>query len=121
MNAKKILLCLVMLCSISIVKGQASINEVSTVGEMGGELVTKVKLAKEYFMTSTDADAGTTYEERTNKLTAKVKELFTEYRNSRTDQNKKDSMKIGDIKESIISELKQIRMKLQYMNLPSDL
>ena len=121
MNAKKILFCLVMLCSITIVKGQTSVNEVPTVVEMTGELVTKVKLAKEYFMTSTDSDAGKTFEERTNKLTTKVKELFNEYRNSRTNQNKKDSMYSGDIKESISSELKVARLKLQYMNLPSDI
>ena len=121
MNAKKILFCLVMLCSITIVKGQASVNEVPTVVEMTGELVTKVKLAKEYFMTSTDADAGKTFEERTTKLTAKVKVLFNEYRNSRIDQNKRDSMKSEDSKESISSELEQVRMKLQYMNLPADI
>jgi multidrug resistance efflux pump len=121
MDAKKILFCLVMLCSITIVKGQASVNEVPTVIEMTGELVTKVKLAKEYFMTSTDVDAGKTYEERTNKLTAKVKELFTEYKNSRTEQNKKDSIKSQDSMESISSELKVARLKLQYMNLPSDI
>ena len=121
MNAKKILFCLVMLCSITIVKGQASVDEVPTVVEMTGELVTKVKLAKEYFMTSTDADAGKTFEERTTKLTAKVKALFNEYRNSRIDQNKKDSMNIEDSKESISSELKVARLKLQYMNLPSDI
>jgi hypothetical protein len=121
MNAKKIIFCLVMLCSITIVKGQSSINEIPTVVEMTGELVTKVKLAKEYFMTSTDSDAGKTFEERINKLTAKVKELFTEYRNSRTNQNKKDSIKSEDSKESISSELKVARLKLQYMNLPSDI
>jgi hypothetical protein len=121
MEARKIILCVIMLCSITIVKGQTSVNEVPTVVEMTGELVTKVKLAKEYFMTSTDADAGKTFEERTTKLTAKVKALFNDYRKSRTDQNKKDSMYSGDIKESIISELKEARLKLQYMNLPSDL
>ena len=121
MNAKKILFCLVMLCSITIVKGQSSVNEVPTVVEMTGELVTKVKLAKEYFMTSTDADAGKSFEERTTKLTTKVRELFNEYRNSRANQNKKDSMYSGDIKESISSELKVARLKLQYMNLPSDI
>jgi hypothetical protein len=121
MNVKKILFCLVMLWSITIVKGQTSVNEVPTVVEMTGELVTKVKLAKEYFMTSTDADAGKTYEERTNKLTTKVKELFNDYRNSRIDQNKKVSIKSEDSMESISSELKVARLKLQYMNLPSDI
>lgn len=121
MDSKKILLCLIMLCSITIVKGQTIVNEVPTVVEMTGELVTKVKLAKEYFMTSTDADAGKTFEERTTKLTAKVKVLFNEYRDSRTDQNKKGSMSSKDIKESISSELKGARLKLQYMNLPSDI
>jgi hypothetical protein len=121
MDAKKIIFCLVMLCSITFVKGQTSVNEVPSVVEMTGELVTKVKLAKEYFMTSTDADAGKTFEERSTKLTTKVKALFTEYKNSRTDQNNKNSMVSGDIKESISSELKDVRQKLQYMNLPSDL
>ena len=121
MDAKKIILCLIMLCSITIVKGQTIVNEVPTVVEMTGELVTKVKLAKEYFMTSTDADAGKTFEERTTKLTTKVKALFNEYRDSRTDQNKKGSMSSNDIKESISSELKVARLKLQYMNLPTDL
>ncbi len=110
-----------MLCSITIVKGQTSANEIPTAVEMTGELVTRVKLAKEYFMTSTDADAGKSFEERTAKLTAKVKALFSEYRNSRIDQNKKDAMKSEDIKESISSELKVARLKLQYMNLPSDI
>jgi hypothetical protein len=121
MDAKKIIFCLVMLCSITIVKGQTSLNEVPTVVEMTGELVTKVKLAKEYFMTSTDADAGKTFEERNNKLTAKVKALFNEFRDSRTDQIKKDAMISEDSKESISSELKEVRQRLQYMNLPSDL
>ena len=121
MDAKKIIFCLVMLCSITIVKGQTSFNEVPTTVEMTGELVTKVKLAKEYFMTSADADAGKTFEERTTKLTTKVKALFNEYRDSRTNQNKKGSMMSNDIKESISSELKEVRQRLQYMNLPSDL
>jgi len=121
MDAKKILLCFLMLCSITIVKGQTSVIEVPTVVEMTGELITKVKLAKDYFMTSMDADAGKTFEERTTKLTAKVKALFNEYRNSRTDQNKKNSMKSEDSKESINSELKEVRQRLQYMNLPSDI
>ena len=121
MDAKKIILCLIMLCSITIVKGQTTVNEVPTIVEMTGELVTKVKLAKEYYMTSTDADAGKTFEERTTKLTTKVKALFNEYRDSRTDQNKKGSMTSKDIKESISTELKVARLKLQYMNLPSDL
>jgi hypothetical protein len=110
-----------MLCSITIVKGPTSLNKAPTVVEMTRELVTKVKLTKEYFMTSTDADAGKTFEERSTKLTAKVKALFNEFKDSRTDQNKKDTMISEDSKNSISSELKEVRQRLQYMNLPSDL
>jgi hypothetical protein len=38
---KNSFLCLVMLCSITIDKGQASVNEVPTVVEITGELVAK--------------------------------------------------------------------------------
>jgi hypothetical protein len=122
MNAKKIILCLVMLCSITIVKAQSNVNEVPSVTEMAGEMVTKVKLAKEYFMTSYDVVAGKTFEERTANLTTKTKALFNEYRDVRTDQNKRALLAANkDIKESINNELRAIRQTLQYMNLPTDL
>jgi hypothetical protein len=121
MNAKKIILCLVMLCSITIVKAQSNVNEVPSVTEMAGEMVTKVKLAKEYFMTSNDVVAGKTFEERTANLTTKTKALFNEYRDIRTDQNKRGLLATNkDIKESINNELRAIRQTLQYMNLPTD-
>jgi hypothetical protein len=122
MNAKKSILCLVMLCSITIVKAQSNVNEVPSVTEMAGEMVTKVKLAKEYFMTSYDVVAGKTFEERTANLTTKTKALFNEYRDVRTDQNKRALLAANkDIKESINNELRAIRQTLQYMNLPTDL
>lgn len=121
MDVKKIIFCLVMLCSITIVKGQTSVIEVPTVVEMTGELITNVKLAKDYFMTSTDVEAGKNFEERIAKLTTKVKALFNEYRDSRTEQNKKGFVKSKDSNERIIRELEEVRMRLQYMNLPSDI
>jgi hypothetical protein len=53
-------------------------------------------------------------------LAAKVKSIYLTTINSRTDQNKKDSMKSEDSKESI-SNGKEVRQRLQYMNLPSDI
>jgi hypothetical protein len=121
MNAKKIILCLVMLCCITIVKAQSNVNEALSVSEMAGEMVTKVKLAKEYFMTSNDVVAGKTFEDRTANLSSKTKALFDEYRVVRTDQNKRGLFLSKDIKESINYELSIIRQTLHYMNLPTDL
>ena len=118
MDAKKIVLCLLMLCSITISKAQIVANEVPNITEMSGEIVTKVKLAKEYFMNSLDSYAGVTYEERTIKLTNKVKELFKDYRDARTNQSKNKNV---DIKDLIANEVTIIRQKLHYMNLPTDL
>jgi hypothetical protein len=122
MNAKKVVLCLLMLCSITIVKAQTAVNEVSLSTEMSGEIVTKVKLAKEYFMTSTDPDVGRTFDERTANLLKKVKVLFQDYRDTRTAQIKKDSINSSqDIRDVIENEEKNIRQVLHYMNLPTDL
>jgi hypothetical protein len=122
MNAKKIILCLVMLCSITIVKAQSNVNKVPSVTEMSGEIVTKVKLAKEYFMTSTDPGVGRTFDERVENLSKKVKVLFQEYRDTRTAQIKKDSINTSqDIRDVIENEEKNIRQVLHYMNLPTDL
>jgi hypothetical protein len=122
MNAKKVVLCLLMLCSITFVKAQTAANEVSSVTEMSGEIVTKVKLAKEYFITSTDPDVGRTFDERVANLSKKVKVLFQEYRDTRTAQIKKDSINTSqDIRDVIENEEKNIRQVLHYMNLPTDL
>jgi DNA-binding ferritin-like protein len=122
MNAKKVVLCLLMLCSITFVKAQTAVNEVSSVTEMSGEIVTKVKLAKEYFITSTDPDVGRTFDERVANLSKKVKVLFQEYRDTRTAQIKKDSINTSqDIRDVIENEEKNIRQVLHYMNLPTDL
>jgi hypothetical protein len=122
MNAKKIILCLVMLCSITIVKAQSNVNKVPSVTEMSGEIVTKVKLAKEYFMTSTDPGVGRTFDERVENLSKKVKVLFQEYRDTRTAQIKKDVVNTSEIVVAIIKEEElYIRQTLHYMNLPTDL
>jgi hypothetical protein len=122
MFSKNLVLSLLLLFSMSIVKAQTAVNEVSLSIEMSGEIVTKVKLAKEYFMTSTDPDAGRTFDERTANLSKKVKVLFQEYRDTRTAQIKKDSINTSqDIRYVIESEEKNIRQVLHYMNLPTDL
>jgi hypothetical protein len=54
-----------------------------------------VKLAKEYYIQP--IDAGKTFEERTTKLA--VKHYLTTI-NGRTDQNKKDSMKVKIVRKA---------------------
>ncbi|OAB26918.1 hypothetical protein FBFR_12470 [Flavobacterium fryxellicola] len=110
-----------MLCSITIVKAQSNINEAPSVSEMAGEMITKVKLAKEYFITTNDKVAGKTFEQRISNLTTKTKALFNEYRVVRTDLNRIGLFDTKDIKESINNELSAIRLTLHYMNLPTDL
>jgi hypothetical protein len=122
MNAKKVVLCLLVLCSITFLKAQTAVNEVSLSTEMSGEIVSKVKLAKEYFMTSSDPDVGRTFDERIANLSKKVKGLFQEYRDTRTAQIKKDVINTSeDIIAIIKNEEKDIRQTLHYMNLPTDL
>jgi hypothetical protein len=122
MNAKKIILCLVMLCSITFLKAQTTANDLFVTTEMSGEIVTKVKLAKEYFMTSSDPDVGRTFDERTANLSKKIKVLFQEYRETRTAQIMKDVINTSqDIVAIIKNEEKDIRQTLHYMNLPTDL
>jgi hypothetical protein len=48
------------------------------------------------------------------QIDSKVKVLFNEYK--MVEPIKKDSMKSEDSKESINSELKEVRQRLQYMN-----
>ena len=120
MTTKKIILCLVMLCSFTVVSAQTKNNVEFDVSEMGGHIITRVKLAKEYYMTSTDSDAGQTFDDRTKRLSLKVKEIFNEYREMRLYQNKSGSRN-PDINEMIATELKHIRLSLNYMNLPTDL
>lgn len=51
-----------------------------------GELISQVKLAKEYYMTSTDPAAGNTFEERTANLSKKIKSLFETFKQTRTQE-----------------------------------
>lgn len=120
MTTKKIILCLVMLCSITIGSAQTISNIEIDVADMEGHVITNVKLAKDYYMTSTDSDAGQTFDERTKRLSLKVKEIFNEYRELRLYQNKSGTRSAA-INEMINTELKRIRMSLNYMNLPTDL
>ena len=86
MTSKKIVLSLLLLFSISTAKSQTITNQVPSLSEFSGEIVSKVKLAKEYFMTSSDPDAGRTFDERTANLSKKIKALFQEFREKRTTQ-----------------------------------
>lgn len=86
MTSKNFILSLLLLFSISIAKSQTITNQVPPLSEFSGEIVSKVKLAKEYYMTSNDADAGRTFDERTANLSKKIKALFQEFREKRTVQ-----------------------------------
>lgn len=121
MTTKRILLFVFMLCSITIVNAQTSSNTEPTILEMSGEIISKVKLAKDYYMTSTDVEAGNTFDDRTVRLSLKVKEIFKEYTAIRTEQNKRDLQKKNNSNAIINEELKHIRQSLHYMNLPTDL
>jgi hypothetical protein len=122
MDAKKVVLCLLMLCSITFLKAQTTANDLFVTTEMSSEIVTKVKLAKEYFMTSSDPDVGRTFDERIANLSKKIKVLFQEYRETRTAQIMKDVINTSqDIVAIIKNEEKDIRQTLHYMNLPTDL
>ncbi len=120
MTTKKIILCLVMLCSFTIVSAQTKSTIEIDSAEMEGHVISRVKLAKDYYMTSTDSDAGQTFDERTKRLSLKVKEIFNEYREMRLYQNKSGTRNAA-LNELIATELKHIRMSLNYMNLPTDL
>lgn len=120
MTTKKMLLFVFMICSFTIVSAQTKSNVEIDVAEMEGHIITRVKLAKDYYMTSTDSDAGQTFDERTKRLSLKVKEIFNEYREMRLYQNKSGT-KSAAINEMINTELKHIRLSLNYMNLPTDL
>jgi len=86
MPLKNQILSLLLLFSISTAKSQTITNQVPSLSEFSGEIVSKVKLAKEYYMTSQDPDAGNTFEERTANLSKKIKSLFKEFREKRTTQ-----------------------------------
>jgi hypothetical protein len=120
MTIKKMLLFVFMLCSFTILSAQTKSNLEVESAEMEGHVITRVKLAKEYYMTSTDSDAGQTFDERTKRLSLKVKEIFNEYREKRLYQNKSGTRNAA-LNELIATELKHIRMSLNYMNLPTDL
>lgn len=47
--------------------------------DYSNEIISQVKVAKEYFMTSTDVAAGRTYEERVRNLSIAVKKLFENF------------------------------------------
>jgi hypothetical protein len=53
-----------------------------------GKMVSQVKMAKEYFMNSTDPAAGNTYEERTANLKNEAKSIFAYYVTQRTNELK---------------------------------
>ena len=121
MKAKKIIVTLVMLLSITISNAQAKASETPTLNELANDLVIKVKMAKEYFMTSTDGSAGISFDERSEKLSTKVKALFTEYKIRMENQGFKNAQLKSNDPNNVFIELPEVRRRLQYLNLPIDL
>lgn len=121
MKAKKIIVTVVMLLSITISSAQAKSSETPTLNELANNLVIKVKMAKEYFMTSTDAAAGTSFDERSEKLSTKVRALFIEYKVRMENPDFKNAQLKSNDPNNFFIELTEIRRRLQYLNLPIDL
>jgi len=86
MSLKNIILSLMLLFSASVAKPQSITNQVPSISEFSGEIVSKVKLAKEYFMESNGPDVGRDFEERTANLSKRIVALFQEFREKRTTQ-----------------------------------
>lgn len=121
MKLKQITLMLLMLLCITVANAQSKTNEIPTSEELASDLITKVKMAKEYFMTSTDAAAGTSFDERSDKLSTKVKALFTDYKVRMENADFKKAQLKKSSEGNVFIELKEIRRRLQYLNLPTDL
>jgi len=64
-------------------------NQVHPLNELSGEMVSQVKLAKEYFMTSSDPAAGKDFEERTANLSKRIVQIFQNFRNNRKGEYEK--------------------------------
>lgn len=86
MTTKLIALSLFLISNLAIAQSPKITNQVSSLSEYSGKIVSKVKLAKDYYMTSTDSAAGRNFEERTANLSIKIKMLFQDFREKRTIQ-----------------------------------
>ena len=121
MKPKKIIVTLLMLFSITISSAQAKASETPMLNELANDLVIKVKMAKEYFMTSSDAAAGTSFDERSEKLSIKVRALFFDYKVRMENQDFKNALLKSNDPNNFFIELTEVRRRLQYLYLPIDL
>jgi|GEM_PF-5261179 len=62
-------------------------NQVRPLNELSGEMISQVKLAKEYFMTSLDPAAGKDFEERTTNLSKRIANIFQKFKSNRTTEH----------------------------------
>lgn len=77
---------LILLFSISLLKSQEITNAPSPLSESITEMTSKIRLAKDYYMNSQDEDAGKTFEQRTAKLSERIKFLFKDFKDKRAEQ-----------------------------------
>ncbi|MDB5206111.1 MAG: hypothetical protein JWR72_1186 [Flavisolibacter sp.] len=66
-------------------------NQVSELSSHQGVIVTSIKLAKDYYMNSTDPAAGNTFQQRRANLLKEVKTMFSEFKTARTSEYQKVS------------------------------
>lgn len=66
-------------------------NQVSELSNHQGVIVTSIKLAKEYYMNSTDPAAGNTFQQRRANLLKEVKNMFADFKSTRTTEYQKVS------------------------------
>ncbi len=96
MNSQKITQAiLILFFSISLLKSQEITNTPPLISESIAEITSKIKLAKDYYMNSPDEDAGKTFEQRTAKLSEKIKSIFKDFKEKRTEQYRNVGIKLS--------------------------
>jgi hypothetical protein len=63
-------------------------NTPPPLSQSSGDMVSEIKMAKEYYMNSSAPDAGQTYDERKKNLSVRIKKIFEEFSTKRTNQYK---------------------------------
>jgi hypothetical protein len=63
-------------------------NTAPPVSQLSGDMVSEIKMAKEYYMTSNAPDAGQTYDERKKNLSTRTRKIFEDFSTKRTNQYK---------------------------------
>lgn len=71
-------------------------NQVPNLSNIKGTIITNIRIAKEYFMNSTDQAAGHSYQERWSNLLNEVRRNFSGFKSSRTSDYGKVSYTFTD-------------------------